>query len=183
MKDKDGDEGAGTMSQNAVIDFTGFYEQWFAKVYNYARHRTGSAARADEIAADTFERVFRSWTNFDPVRGDRRTWLFTIAFRSVADHYRSEKREVWSSLELESEVAEHGDGPPQLAEEAQEKRNLIKALASLEEQAREVVSLRFFSGMTNRAIAELLGLSESNVAVILFRSVRKMRRGFPGAEA
>ena len=36
--------------------------------------------------------------------------------------------------------------------------------------------------MTNRAIGELLGLTESNVAVILFRSIRKMRENFPGLE-
>ena len=46
-----------------------------------------------------------------------------------------------------------------------------------------MVSLRFFSGMTNRAIGDLLGLSESNVAVILFRSIRKLRKNFPALEA
>lgn len=171
------------MTQNPTAEFAAFYESWFDRVYNYARGRTGSAARADEIAADTFERAFRAWGKFDADRGDRQTWLFAIAFRSVADHYRSEKRGVWSSLELIAEPTAAGDGPPQLAEQAQERKNLLAALASLEEQAREVVSLRFFSGMTNRAIGELLGLSESNVAVILFRSVRKMRANFPGVEA
>ena len=171
------------MTQIPTSEFAEFYEKWFDRVYNYARGRTGSAARADEVAADTFERAFRAWGKFDAGRGDRQTWLFTIAFRSVADHYRSEKRGVWSSLELEPEPAADGDGPPQLVERAQERKDLAAALASLEEEAREVVSLRFFSGMTNRAIGELLGLSESNVAVILFRSVRKMRKNFPGVEA
>lgn len=171
------------MTHNPTAEFAEFYEKWFDRVYNYARSRTGSAARADEIAADTFERAFRAWGKFDAERGDRQTWLFSIAFRSVADHYRSEKRGVWSSLELAPEPAADGDAPPQLAEQAQERKHLIAALASLEEQAREIVSLRFFSGMTNRAIGELLGLSESNVAVILFRSVRKMRKNFPGQEA
>ncbi len=171
------------MTQNPTAEFAEFYEEWFAKVYNYARGRTGSAARADEIAADTFERAFRAWGKFDASRGDRRTWLFSIAFRSVADHFRSEKRGVWSSLELTAEPATDHDGPPQLAEQAQERKHLLAALAGLDEEAREVVSLRFFSGMTNRAIGDLMGLSESNVAVILFRSVRKMRKNFPGMEA
>lgn len=172
-----------SMTTEPTAEFARFYEQWYDRVYNYARGRTGSAARADEIAADTFERAFRAWGRFDPARGERSTWLFSLAFRSVADHYRSEKRGVWSSLELAPEAPSVGDAPPQLAEQAQEKQDLAAALSSLEEQAREVVTLRFYSGMTNRAIGELLGLSESNVAVILFRSVRKMRKNFPGGGA
>jgi RNA polymerase sigma factor (sigma-70 family) len=171
------------MSDKPTAEFAEFYGLWFDKVYNYARGRTGSAVRADEIAADTFERAFRAWGKFDARRGDRRTWLFTIAFRSIADHYRSEKREVWSSLELTAEPADAAKGPAKEAEASDEKRLLTGALMSLEEEAREVVSLRFFSGMTNRAIGELLELSESNVAVILFRSIRKLRKNFPALEA
>ena len=86
------------MSDKPTAKFSEFYAAWFDRVYNYARCRTGSAARADEIAADAFERAFRAWGKFDARRGNRRTWLFSIAFRSVADHYRSEKRGIWSSL-------------------------------------------------------------------------------------
>ncbi len=171
------------MSDKPTAEFTEFYASWFDRVYNYARGRTGSAVRADEIAADTFERAFRSWGKFDAKRGDRRTWLFTIAFRSVADHYRAEKPGVWTSLELTAEPPDAARGPAKEAEAADEKRLLTLALDTLEDEAREVVSLRFFSGMTNRAIGELLGLSESNVAVILFRSIRKLRKNFSALEA
>lgn len=171
------------MSDKPTVEFAEFYASWFDRVFNYARGRTGSATRADEIAADTFERAFRAWSKFDSRRGDRRTWLFTIAFRSVADHYRSEKPGVWTSLELTAEPPDAAKGPAKEAEAADEKRRLSDALKSLEDEAREVVSLRFFSGLTNRAIGDLLGLSESNVAVILFRSIRKLRKNFPALEA
>lgn len=171
------------MSDKPTAEFAEFYASWFDRVYNYARSRTGSAVRADEIAADTFERAFRAWGKFDAKRGDRRTWLFTIAFRSVADHFRSEKPGVWTSLELTAEPPDSAKGPVKEAEAADEKKRLTAALASLDDEAREIVSLRFFSGLTNRAIGELLGLSESNVAVTLFRSIRKLRKNFPSLEA
>jgi RNA polymerase sigma factor (sigma-70 family) len=171
------------MIDKPTAEFADFYEKWFDRVFNYARARTGSGSRADEIASDTFERAFRAWGKFDPERGDRPTWLFAIAFRSIADHYRSEKRGFWSSLELTAEPLDSAKGPPQQAEAAQERKLLLEALASLGDEAKEVVSLKFFSGMTNRAIGDLMGLSESNVAVILFRSIRRMRKNFPGLEA
>lgn len=171
------------MSDKPTAEFAEFYAAWFDRVYNYARGRTGSAVRADEIAADTFERAYRDWRRFDSARGDRRTWLFAIAFRSVADHYRSEKRGVWSSLELIADPPDAAQGPAKEAEAADERRRLLDALKTLDDEAREIVSLKFFSGLTNRAIGELLGLSESNVGVTLFRSIRKLRKNFPALEA
>ncbi len=171
------------MSQDPGLDFGAFYEHWFDRVFNYARHRTGSAARADEIVADTFTRALKAWPKYDPNKGEASTWLFSIAFRAVADHYRSEKRLLFSNLDEAPEAAERGPAPGQRLEEAQTKAELAKALQRLEEQPREIVALRFYAGMTNRAIGGLLGLSESNVAVILFRSVRKLRQNFPGVEA
>lgn len=171
------------MSESADLDFAVFYEKWFDRVYNYARHRTGSAVRADEIVSDTFSRAMKSWSRFDAAKADRQTWLFSIAFRAVADHYRAEKRSVWSPMESVPEAREGGGGPPQELEEKQRRRDLAAALQVLEDKPREIVSLRFFGGMTNRAIAELLGLTESNVAVILFRSIQRMRKNFPSVEA
>ncbi len=171
------------MSDKPTAEFAEFYAQWFDRVFNYARGRTGSATRADEIAADTFERAFRSWGKFDASRGERSTWVFSIAFRSVADHYRAEKSGVWTSLESAAEPRDEAKGPAKEAEAEDEKRRLAAALASLDDAAREIVSLKFFSGMTNRAIGDLLGLSESNVGVILFRSIRKLRKNFPALEA
>jgi RNA polymerase sigma-70 factor (ECF subfamily) len=68
-------------------------------------------------------------------------------------------------------------------EASQTQDRLAVVLQQLDEQPRQIVSLKFFGGLTNRAIAGLLGLTESNVAVILFRSVRRMRKDFSNAEA
>ncbi|MBI3297278.1 MAG: sigma-70 family RNA polymerase sigma factor [Elusimicrobia bacterium] len=170
------------MTDDATEGFSEFYEAWFDRVYNYAYHRTGSSVRADEVASDTFARVFSSWASFDPNKGDRRTWLFSIAFRAIADHFRSEKRRLWLSLGLLRRPAESDPGPAADLEAEQEHRELLAALAALSTQHREVVSLKFFGGMTNRAIAELTGLSEANVGIILFRSVRRMRGQFTAGE-
>jgi RNA polymerase sigma factor (sigma-70 family) len=163
-------------------DFAQFYEQHYDRVYGYALHRAGSTTRADEIVSDAFSRALKSWDGYDPRKGDRQAWLFGIAFRCVADSFRASSR---SGAPLDSipEPAGAEPGPAESAERAQELNRLGKALAGLEPQAREIVALRFFAGLTNRAIAGVLGLSESNVAVILFRSVRRMRKDFTGVEA
>ena len=48
-------------------------------------------------------------------------------------------------------------------------------LARLPGRERELVSLKYGAGLTNRSIARLTGLSESNVGTILYRVVRRLR--------
>ncbi|MBI5211056.1 MAG: sigma-70 family RNA polymerase sigma factor [Elusimicrobia bacterium] len=173
-----------TMDERAAGDFEAFYAEWFDRVYNYARHRTGSATRADEIASDVFTRALAGWSRLDPNKGDARSWLFSIAFRAIADHYRAEKRRRWFSLGLLFGSKEERDQQAPEPKQEPEVERLMAALGELSDQHREVVSLKFFSGMTNRAIAKLTGLTESNVGIILFRSIRRMRKGLPaGGEA
>ena len=50
------------------------------------------------------------------------------------------------------------------------------ALVQLSDREQEIIRLRFVAGLTNRAIAKSMGLREGNVAVILFRALRKLRR-------
>lgn len=171
------------MTEETAPGFAQFYEEWFPKVYNYARHRTGSATRADEIVSETFSRALKSWPSFDPSKGDRRTWLFSIAFRSVADHYRSESRRGWFGLDFLLGLEPREQGPEKQLEQAAESDRIVSALGGLSEEHREIVSLKFFGGLTNRAIAQLMSLSESNVAVIVFRSVRLLRKNLAGVEA
>ena len=53
---------------------------------------------------------------------------------------------------------------------------LRNALVLLSEREQEIIRLRFVAGLTNRAIGKTMGLREGNVAVILFRALRKLRR-------
>src|SRR5438067_10024474 len=59
-------------------------------VYRYLVFLTGDRSAAEDLAAETFEKAFRSWRRFDPRRAAPRTWLCRIA-RSVAiDWFRAE---------------------------------------------------------------------------------------------
>src|SRR5436190_12170427 len=61
-------------------------------VYRYLVYLTGDRAAAEDLAAETFERAFRSWRRFDPRRGAPRTWLCRIARSTAVDWFRAEAR-------------------------------------------------------------------------------------------
>ncbi|MFQ6101807.1 MAG: RNA polymerase sigma factor [Anaerolineae bacterium] len=48
-------------------------------------------------------------------------------------------------------------------------------MARLSDRERDLIGLKFAAGLPNRRIAELTGLSENNVGVILYRAVRRLR--------
>src|SRR6059058_5442043 len=105
-------------------------------VYRYLVYLTGDRAAAEDLAAETFEKAFRSWRRFDPRRGAPRTWLCRIARSVAVDWFRAEtrrrRREETYSRDAAS-LEELGEGLPPALE---------AALHELSPAEREVVALR-----------------------------------------
>ena len=96
----------------------------------------------------------------------------TIARNVATDHWR--RRRDHAPLE----AAEHvpgGEEPHAALERREAFATLSRLLAGLPERERDLVSLKYGAGLTNRAIAKQLSLSESNVGTILHRTVQKLR--------
>src|ERR1043166_3615084 len=82
-------------------------------VYRYLVYLTGDRSAAEDLAAETFEKAFRSWRRFDPRRGAPRTWLCSIA-RGVARGFRAEtrRRRREDAYAREQPTEQFGDGLP-----------------------------------------------------------------------
>jgi RNA polymerase sigma factor (sigma-70 family) len=137
-------------------------------VYRYLVYLTGDRSAAEDLAAETFEKAFRTWRRFDPRRGSPRTWLCKIA-RSVAiDWFRAEsrrrKREERYSQD-EPLVEELGDGLPGPLEEA---------LRELSPAEREVVALRVLLELDGPSAARVLGISQTACSTRLSRALRRL---------
>jgi RNA polymerase sigma factor (sigma-70 family) len=147
------------------------YEEHIWGVYGFFGYRVGSRADAEDLTQQTFERAMRAWDRFDPNRGSARTWLMSIAHNLLIDHYRRDRTARHEPVEdhlghheLRAEEPDIGLSP-----------ELAGALQELGDRDRELVALRFGADLTGPEIAELTGLSLSNVQQILSRSLRKLR--------
>lgn len=153
-------------------DFETVYQTELPRIYNFFRYRVGDDQIAEDLTAETFE---KAWKHRDRYREDLAsfsTWLFIIARRIAADHFR--KRRPTVPLEEARWLAD----PQILEEEAQERAEFARLsalLARLAERERELVALKYGAGLTNRAIARISGLSESNVSTILHRLTGQLR--------
>ena len=93
----------------------------------------------------------------------------------AVDHFRQQRSHV--SLDEAGDLP-GGDDPAAAAERRSDDARLARLLALLPDRERELLSLKYGAGMTNRAIARATGLSESNVGTIVHRTVALLRAGW-----
>lgn len=155
--------------------FADIYDHYFPLVYNYVRYRVSDAQSADDITARTFEKALTGIGRYRPNRGPLASWLFGIARHAVADHIRAQKRRRWLSLEVLTDRASPDPAPEQIAIRDETQAQLLAAVARLSDREKELTALKFGARLSNRHIAKLTGLSESNVGVILYRAVQRLR--------
>jgi RNA polymerase sigma-70 factor (ECF subfamily) len=157
------------------VAFLRLYDEYFPRVYNYARYRCGDAATADDLTAQTFERALAHLKNYDPQRAPFGAWLFGIARNLVNDHLRADRRRDCLPLETCAEHPAPVVSPEERLIQVEAQAELLAALAQLSERERDLLCLKFAAGLTNRRIAEVTGFSEANVGVIVYRALQHLR--------
>src|SRR5262249_28281452 len=118
-----------------------------------------------------FEKAWRERHRYRSDLANFTTWLFTIARNIATDHLRHEQ--VEQSL-VQAAVFE----PESMDDMVQKNADIAYLLSLLNElpnRERELVALKYGANLTNRQIAPLVGLSESNVGTVLNRTLNKLR--------
>ncbi len=155
--------------------FAAIYDHYFPRIYNYVRYRVREAETADDITAQTLEAAWIKLASYRPERAPFAVWLFAIARNAVNDHLRASRRRCWIPLHILDDLPGGEPQPEQVAIHNEIHARLLAAVSHLSDRERDLVALKFAAGLTNRQIAKLMGLGESNVGVILYRSMQQLR--------
>lgn len=101
--------------------------------------------------------------------------MFAIARNVVNDHYRSLKRRSFFSLDAVKELVSSRKDPESMILQGERNGKLIKALNTLNSRERNIVALKFGANLKNIEIAQVTGITESNIGVILYRTMKKLK--------
>jgi RNA polymerase sigma-70 factor, ECF subfamily len=157
----------------AETDWDAVYAEQLPRVFNFFRYRFASDAVAEDLTSRTFEKAWSARARYRRDLAGFSTWLITIARNVATDHLRTQKAHL--PLEAADDVPAAGTPHDDVAKDSDLAR-LGALLKSLPQREQELVALKYGAEATNRAIAELTGLSESNVGTILHRVVQTLRR-------
>ena len=151
--------------------FEALYEAHAERLYAFLTYRTGDWAASEDLLSDVFERALRSRRRFDPRKGSETAWLYTIALNLVRDRFRRLETERRTLERLQS------DNPPSVADrtgDVAEQDAVMRAIAQLSPEEREVIALRFGADLTAPQIARVLKLPLTTVEGRLYRAMRKL---------
>ena len=157
--------------------FVGIMNHYEPYILGLLTRLTGDRSRAEDLCQETFLKALKGLPRF---RSDSslKTWLFRIAHNAVTDAVRASEPGSHSLEEME----EHDrtpetpqKGPEARLEEAQVRRAVEAAMASLPQQQREVLHLFYWDELTVAEIAQALRMPEGTVKTLLFRGRQAMR--------
>jgi RNA polymerase sigma-70 factor (ECF subfamily) len=154
------------------LDWDAIYADHAPRVYNYLRFGLGTETDVAELTSRTFEKAWRSRVRYRRELAGFTTWLFTIAKNVRVDYLKGRR----THLPMDAAANVSSDGTPEKdAERTSNLSRLALLTESLSDRERELIALKYGAELTNRLIARLTGLSESNVGSILHRAVRALR--------
>jgi len=144
---------------------------FYPKVLRYMHYRVDPAS-AEDLAGEVFLRVLG---HIGQQKGSFVAWLYRIAANVVADHGRARKRRRESRMDqwIAQTVTDGGDSP---AEVVGRRMDIRRALARLTEEQRELVTLKFIQGLSNREVAEITGRKRGAVRSLQFRALSTLRQ-------
>lgn len=155
-------------------DIAALYEDHITAIYRYCLARTGSPAEAEDLSAETFRAALESTADYDPDRGTTSVWLFGIARRKVADHYRK----AHPALPLEW-AENHPDETTSSPEDAVDGRltlaQVAAAMKRLTPDRAEALALHFFAGLDIGEVAVVMKRRPAAAKKLVQRGISDLR--------
>jgi RNA polymerase sigma-70 factor, ECF subfamily len=157
--------------------FAALYDRYVQRVYRYAYRRLGAHAEAEDLTAQTFQRVLESLPQYQ-VRGlPFDAWLFRIAHNLVVDRYRLHRPSISvDALDQASEPDSGADSMDEALGEREEIDAAWRAVDHLPPLQRRAVVLRFGRDLSHAEIGPIIGRSEAATKQLIYRAMKTLRR-------
>lgn len=169
------DESLMVFYQNGEYEaFTALYERHSGKVYAYLKGHVFERSAVDDLLQQIFLKLHEHRSRYNP-SFPFLPWLFSITRNTVIDFSRKKKATPIEDEKLEqiAGIAKASDEEPAL--------DLQAALASLPQESRELIQMRFEEGMSFDDISERLRLNAPTVRKRVSRAMKTIKK-FLGRE-
>lgn len=152
------------------------YLQYRSPMYRVALSILRDEGLAEDAVQQAFLKIFQNFSRLEFSDSNKTRSFIVILVRNTAiDLYRRRRREgVISFEDLEQPLPDQGEPPEDRAIAKLEGEHLCRCLAQMEERYAGLLMLRFYHGYQNKEIAALLGMTQAQVAMGIFRGKKKL---------
>lgn len=133
----------------------------------------GDWERARDVVQDTFIKLHRQEPEL--IRGRLKSWLYTVCRNRAIDVLRKENPMMTSAGDAFEKLDDAEPTPSDAMERKERFEEVIRFLERLPENQREVIRLKFQGDLSYKEIAEVTGLSVSNVGFLIHTGIKRLR--------
>jgi len=149
------------------------------RVLALARRMLGDAGEAEDVAQETFLRVWRHAGRWRPGMARFDTWLHTVTLNLCRDRLRRRRE---TTMDMPPDVTDPAMPQDEAMDEAAQSRRVAAAVAALPERQREAILLVHYQDMGNIAAAQALDISVDALESLLARGRRSLRNSLADSE-
>ncbi len=153
--------------------FGALYEKYYRHIFVFVYRRTGKEELTADLVSQIFVKAMVNIQKYEFKGLPFSSWLFRIAHNEIISFYRKSDRERVVSLEqvnlaaIISEIKEE--------EKTEDETILLQSIPELDEDAVHLIELRYFEQRPFNEVGEILGITENNAKVKLYRILDKLK--------
>lgn len=154
--------------------------------FGYVKSRLKSTAQTEDVVQEIWLRVFRAYPSYYE-EGRLRSWLMRIAQNTLRSYYTQSARTYWVSLDADSEEEDSlyaylsaGKTPEEEYLQKELIAEVMRAVSALPEYQRQVITYRFFEGLSVKETAQRMGIPTGSVKSRSHYAVDRLRRQMAG---
>jgi RNA polymerase sigma factor (sigma-70 family) len=128
---------------------------------------------AQDLVQEAFIKVYNQLEKFEQ-KGSFSSWLYRVAINHCMDEFRKKRYSI-NQVEVNENSAINPNNPEVVFLQKEKNRQLERLIATLPEDERIIILLRYANGLSYSEISETVDMSLANVRNKIFRAKKKMR--------
>ncbi len=154
--------------------FGRIFDEFAGPIYRFIASRVNSPSDAEDLTQLVFVKALEALPRYEARGIPFGGWLFKLARNAIIDQIRTRR----DHLSLVTAVTRATDeaGPEAVATLRDDLERVVRALADLTDDQREVIELRFFAGLSVYEAAAAMGRQDGTIRGLQFRAIASLRR-------
>ncbi len=150
------------------------YEDHSDAILRYCHFQTSNREVAVDMVQDTFMKTWGYLSDGKDI-DNIKAFLYKVAKNLIIDYRRKKKTYSLDAI-TETGVEFSGEDEIEVTELEFDKKFVIGKLDELDEEAREMLTMRYVNELSIKEISEATGMTPNNVSVKIHRSIDKLKK-------